>query len=90
MDVRNTLEVLELAHAPIKDTIAAYEDGSFTFDDIAKYSDLLEKGKAAVEGITLVPEEIKDIDAGEVVQLVSKAVEIGRDSYKLALMLMKK
>lgn len=91
MDIKETMEVMAGVDAPLVSTIEAYKDGKFDFPaDLKEYADDITAAKEAIAGIQLVPEELKDLDKEEVVQLVVKSVELGKHAIEVASIFMKK
>jgi len=74
-DIKNLLEVLDAAQGLVVVAIEQLKDG-LSLDDIKILTANVGKLKTAVEGIGEVPEEIGDLDLGEVKELLAKAAEM--------------
>lgn len=75
-DIKNTLEVLELARQAGVTTAEVLADGKVGLTDLPKLAKLWSPAKAALEGVSVIQEEVKDLDAAEVTQLINSAVAV--------------
>ena len=88
--IKETMEILDAAHAPIQQAVKIMSDGNVTADEIAAaLAEVVAKGKVAFENANLVPAELKDLDIAEVMALTMKAVQIAGDAYQLIKLLKK-
>lgn len=75
-DIKNTLEVLELARVAGVTAGEVLADGKFTLLDLPKLAKLWAPAKAALEGVNMIAEECADLDGAEVSQLVNASVAV--------------
>lgn len=75
-DVKNTLEVLELARQAGVTAAEVLADGKIGITDLPKLAKLWAPARAALEGISLIPDEVSDLDGAEVTQLVNASVAV--------------
>lgn len=78
--IKETLEVLEAVRLLVVDLRKVLADGKISTGDVGVIFDLLRQLpalNAGLQGVDLVPVEVKDIDAQEAEKLIAKALEIG-------------
>lgn len=78
--IKETLEVLEAVRLLVVDLRKVLADGKISTGDVDVIFDLLRQLpalNAGLQGVELVPVEVKDIDAQEAEKLIAKALEIG-------------
>ena len=78
--IKETLEVLEAVRLLVVDLRKVLADGKISTGDVGVIFDLLRQLpalNAGLQGVELVPVEVKDIDAQEAEKLIAKALEIG-------------
>lgn len=78
--IKETLEVLEAVRLLVVDLRKILADGKISTGDVGVIFDLLRQLpalNAGLQGVELVPLEVKDIDAQEAEKLIAKALEIG-------------
>lgn len=76
MDIKNTLEVLEMARVAGVTASEIMADGKLGLSDLPKLAKLWAPAKAALEGVNLIASECSDLDGAEVTQLVNAAVAV--------------
>ena len=73
--IKEILEILDAVDSLTVDAIVALKDG-LSFDDIGVVTGNLTKIKDAVDGVTEVGAELKDLDFSEVKVLVNRALDM--------------
>lgn len=85
--IQNVIELLDFAELAAVKVIVAGKDG-YALDDLSVLIDaeLWSKGKLALEGVSDVGSEFKDLDAAEISALVGKLFVMAKHIYDVAKM----
>lgn len=75
MDIKNTLEAIELAATLAKTIDAARADGKVDLNDLGLLMGIMPKLGPALDDITQIPAEIRDLDADELNLIREKIIE---------------
>lgn len=85
-DVKNTKEVIVLVLKSGEAVKKSLEDGKMDVADTANFFPIISLIQPALEGISLIPSEIKDLDAEEaqeLIDLVAKDIGVLANAPKL-------
>jgi hypothetical protein len=74
--INETMEVLDAVEVMIEQYKSAMADGSINLFDIPKLLPIIVALKDAAQGLSLVPEELKDLDEEEMAELFGKVAGI--------------
>lgn len=75
MDVKNTLEVLDLVRVTGVQAAEMLKDGKINIFDLPKLAALVNPARKALQDAQLVAAEVADIDSEEAKQLAQAAIE---------------
>lgn len=76
MDVKGSLELLDVLGTLAVDYKAAMADGQFSLFDLPKFADLYPKIRTFSADAKLIPSELKNLDAEAVGKLVTALVDV--------------
>jgi hypothetical protein len=76
MDTKNTMEVLDSALVLVEQYKAAMANGQIDVFDIPKLVPVMKAIRSAVEGGSLIPSELKELDDQEIEALFAKITEV--------------
>lgn len=76
MDMKNTLELIELGRVAGVTVSEVLEDGKVGITDLPKLVKLIAPLKNAIEGLNLLVDEVKDIDAEEAKTVLEAVVNM--------------
>ncbi len=74
--ISNTLELISLGAALTSSVVSAREDGTVNAADLVHLIGVVPLIQPALEGISEIPEEIKDLDEGELELVIDRVKEI--------------